>query len=177
MKRTNSYSFDGDYKVRVHMIFVVKKIVLTEIVLALVAFLFNFFVFSGGSLTVKTSSTFYMGSFFLIANLIAFIYLFLSWNYKYYILSRDGISSNSGIILRKTKSIDMSAIRSIGVNQGLFGKVFNYGTLILESPLLSEKFFMYDLPNPFRHAALIDKERLKAINREGAESIIIGNKS
>lgn len=173
MKRTNSYSFDKDYNVRVNVAVVIKKIVLAEIILAAIAFLLNLFVFSGGTLIVTTSNTFYMGIFFLVINLIIFLYLFISWYYKYYIISNDGISSNTGIIFRKTTSIDVPAIRSVSVKQGLLGKIFNYGTLILESPLLSEKFFMYDLPNPFRHATLIEKARLRAINRAGAENVII----
>lgn len=173
MKKVDSYNFGGNYRVRANLFVVMKKIVLTEICLALTAFFLNFFVFSGGVLVVDSNNTFYMGVFFLVINLIVFIYLLLSWNYKYYIISSDGITSNAGIIFRKTTSIDVSGIRSISVNQGFFGRIFNYGTLTLESPLLKEPFLMYDLPNPFRHATLIDEAKLKFINKAGVENIII----
>ncbi len=176
MKKSNNYSFDEDYNVKTSIVVVIRKVVLAEIVLASIAFLFNFFVFSGGNLVVKTSSTFYIGSFFLVINLTIFICLFLGWNYRYYVISQDGISSNTGVVFRKTKSIDIPSIRSISINQGFFGRIFNYGTIVLESPVLSEKFYMHYLPTPFRHATLIENARAKALKDGKVENIIIGTK-
>jgi uncharacterized membrane protein YdbT with pleckstrin-like domain len=173
MTKITSYNFGDNYRVKANLFVVMKKIVIVEIVLALIAFLLNFFVFSGGALVVSTNNTIYMAVIFLCINIVLFIYLLVVWNYTYYIISSDGISLNSGVILRKKISIDIPAIRSISVKQTFFGRIFNYGTLILESPLLKESFFMHDLPAPFRHAKLIERARLNSINKLGAENVII----
>lgn len=169
-----SFNFEGSYKVRTHIAIVIRKIIITEIVLAFVAFLMNSFVSPNIDSVINVNMVFYIGFFPLIINIIIFLYLLLSWNYEYYIISAEGISSNSGIILRKTKQIDVPAIRSVSVNQGFFGRIFDYGTLKLESPLLTRPFLLYDLPNPFRHSGLIEKASLEAVNKAGAENVIIG---
>lgn len=173
MKKVNNFSFDRDYNVKANIAIVIKKIILTQFSLAIIAFFTNFIAFSGGRLVVTTLNTFYIGSLILAVNLITFLYLFISWHHMYYIISSNGISSSKGIISKKTNSIDTPAIRSIKVQQSILGKIFNYGTIILESPLLSEKFLMRDLPNPHRHASLIEKARMKSINKIGAENVII----
>lgn len=174
MKKTTSFNFEGNYKVRTHIVIVIRKIIVTEIILAFLALLMNFFIFSSVDFTINANMVFYVGFFSLIFNLLIFLYLLLSWNNKYYIISAKGISSHSGVILRKTEQIDVPAIRSISVNQGFFGRIFSYGTLRLESPLLTKPFWLHDLPNPFRHSGLIEKASLAAANKAGADNIIIG---
>jgi len=174
MKKTTSFNFEGSYKVRAHIIIVIRKIIITEIILAFVAFLMNSFVSPNVDFVINANTVFYIEFFLLMINVIVFLYLLLSWNCEYYIISAEGISSNSGVILRKSKQIDVPAIRSVSVNQGFFGRIFGYGTLKLESPLLTEPFLLYDLPDPFRHSGLIEKASLKAVNKAGAENVIIG---
>ena len=175
MKKNTSFNFEGSYRVRTHIAIVIRKIIITEIVLAFAAFLIiNSFIFPNVDFAINTNMVFYIEFFSLITNLVIFLYLLLSWNYKYYVISAEGISSNSGIILRKTKQIDIPAVRSVSVNQGFFGRIFGYGTLKLESPLLTKPFLLYDLPSPFKHSGLIEKASLEAVNKAGAENVVIG---
>lgn len=173
MKKITGYSFDNNYKVRSHVAVLIMKIVVAEIVLASVSFLLNSFMFSSAESNLDPKINFFIRFLFLGVSLIIFIYLLLSWNYEYYIISPHSISSNSRIILRKTQNIDVPGIRSIIVNQGLFGRIFNYGTLTLESPLLKENFLIKNVPSPSRHAGLIEKARLEAIEKAAPENIII----
>jgi membrane protein YdbS with pleckstrin-like domain len=173
MKKSTSFNFEGSYKVRTHIVIVIRKIIIPEIILAFTAFLVNSFV---SDFAINSNMVFYIDFFLLIINIVIFLCLLLSWNYKYYIISAKSIASNAGVILRRSKQIDVPAIRSVSVNQGFFGRIFGYGTLKLESPLLPEPFLLYDLPNPFRHSDLIEKAILEAVNKAGAENVIIGTK-
>ncbi|MFA6305468.1 MAG: PH domain-containing protein [Candidatus Gracilibacteria bacterium] len=173
MKKVSSYNFDGNYKAREHMAILIARIVMAEVVLAFVGVFLNFPIFASDASKLDLGTNFYVRIIFLGLSLVVFIYLLLGWNYKYYIVSPHSISSNSGIIVRKAQSIDIPAVRSVIVNQSFFGRILGYGTLSLESPLLEEHFLMENLPNPFRHATLIEKARLEAIEKMGAENIII----
>ena len=99
-------------------------------------------------------------------------YFLLIWYFKYYIVSPIDLSSNSGLIFRRTESIDLAAIRSVKVEQGLFGRIFRYGTLRLESPLLEKIFVMEKIPEVFKHASIIEEARLEQITHEDNQIII-----
>lgn len=174
MENPTSFNFEGSYKVRTHIAIVIRKIVITEIILAFAVFLVTSFMSPNVDSAINVNMVFYVDFFLLIINIIIFLYLLLSWNCKYYIISAEGVSLNFGVILRRSKQIDVPAIRSISVNQGFFGRIFGYGTLKLESPLLTKPFLLYDLPDPFRHSGLIEKASLEAVNKAGAENVIIG---
>ncbi|MDP2642740.1 MAG: PH domain-containing protein [Candidatus Peregrinibacteria bacterium] len=173
MKKVNNYGFESNYKVRAHMAVLIGRIIMAEVVLAFVGVLLSLPMFTSDESTLDFETNFYVRVIFLGLSLIIFIYFLLSWNYEYYIVSPHGVSSNSGIIVRKAQSIDIPAVRSVLINQSFLGRILNYGTLTLESPLLKDFFLLKNLPNPFRHATLIEKARLEAIEKMGAENVII----
>ncbi|MBD3330464.1 PH domain-containing protein [Candidatus Peregrinibacteria bacterium] len=165
MKKVTSYSFEKNYKVRAAIITLIGKFVFLELLVALIALGLS-------ALTLSPENLFILRIILLSVNILIFIYFLLVWYFQYYIVSPHGISKSSGIIFRKTTSVDIPAIRSVQVYQGLFGKTFNYGSLKLDSPLIKNLFEMDNLPNPYRHANLIEKARLKQITDEKSETII-----
>jgi uncharacterized membrane protein YdbT with pleckstrin-like domain len=90
---------------------------------------------------------------FLYALLILFITL--DWITSYYILDGKSVITHSGIILSKEGSYDMAGIESVEISQGLFGKIFNFGTLTLFNPILKRDLKLKYVPDPYVKGRLI----------------------
>lgn len=173
MKKTTSYSFDHNYRVHASIVLPILKILLFEACISIFYYILNVFVSS--TIFIEPLLVAYIKVGLWIVNVIVVILLMLAWHYRYYIVSPESISAHGGIIIKHTMSCDIAAIRSVVVNQGLFGKLFGYGTVTLKSPLLDQNFILKSVPKPFKHANLIEKSRLDVIARATNENIIPTN--
>jgi uncharacterized membrane protein YdbT with pleckstrin-like domain len=81
----------------------------------------------------------------------------LSWVYNYYIIELKNIIIRKGIIFSKEERFNMEQLQSVSVRQGLFGKIFNYGTIELHNPEMDKKVFLRSIPDPYQEAAFIEK--------------------
>jgi uncharacterized membrane protein YdbT with pleckstrin-like domain len=73
---------------------------------------------------------------YLILMIIQFIisaYLIAKWYNKYHFVEDNFIVYRSGIFFPKEKHFRLSPMTSISLNQSFFGKVFKYGTIIIEN--------------------------------------------
>ncbi len=66
-----------------------------------------------------------------IFSLYLVIMVVLSWISRVYFLTDKQLISRDGIINIKEKIYDLKIIRSVTVDQGLFGKLFNYGDITI----------------------------------------------
>ncbi|MBD3360952.1 PH domain-containing protein [Candidatus Peregrinibacteria bacterium] len=171
MEKEGNFTFEKSYKVRMSIVPLIVKILILEIFLALLRFILKILTSPSGQVQLEFDFALYFLIFFIIINIIFLFYFFLSWYYRYFIISPEEVSLNSGIIFRRTDNIDMATIRSVKVAQGIFGRIFKFGTLKLEGPMIKGIKILRSLPNPFRHASLIEKARINAINKS-PETII-----
>lgn len=171
MKRPTSHSFDKNYTIRTAISILIVRLIGMQ-------FVFGVFYFMGAaiwqsdSLDQETGGFIIFTAVFLILNFAVLVWLLVFWFYRYYIIGPQGISSNMGFLARHTETIDLPAIRSIKVRQSLAGKILNYGTIDLESPLLEKHFILRNVSNPYSHAKLIEEQRLQEVTHENSENII-----
>lgn len=125
----------------------------------------GFFISSAGSTSLSTtpavqnlanfwpSITASVSVLFLYGILI--LYITLDWINNFYILDSKAVVTRRGIIFSKEGSYDMAGIESVEVSQGLFGKIFNFGTLILFNPILERDLKLNFIPDPYAEGKFI----------------------
>lgn len=99
------------------------------------------------------------------------IFILLKWHFRYYIISASNIAAHGGVFMQSIKTCDLKGVRSVSIKQSLLGNLFNFGTLILENPLLEENLKLINIGNPNYHAKIIEKQRLKII--EGSSHNVV----
>ena len=91
----------------------------------LICFLISFLLFSSGSDLAGVGTTFLI---------IAVVYALL--RYLTYITSEFGLTNKRvvikvGVIRRKTLELLLQKVETLGVTQGIIGRILNYGTIIV----------------------------------------------
>lgn len=94
---------------------------------------------------------------FILLQLIFTIFILLEWSYESYIIRSDRIDHRSGIFSRKTDSYSLRDIRSASITEGVMGKLFNYGSIILHSPTLDQNIVLYNVMSPAFVLKVIEK--------------------
>jgi|GEM_PF-4610394 len=91
----------------------------------------------------------------LVIYIVMVVYMLLSWSKHYYVINSQAVLMYDGIIFSKSKSYDMAGVESIEVDQGLIGKIFNFGTLKLFNPRLAKEITFHRIPDPNQEAGFI----------------------
>jgi uncharacterized membrane protein YdbT with pleckstrin-like domain len=159
-----SYS-QSIHKIHTSLFVPVVKIIMTGL-LAMFIYLLLAVAFSSSTALSAGSSAIFQsivllwtsGAVLLIVLLIYLamvIYMILSWNRHYYVINSQAVLMYDGIIFSKSKSYDMAGVESIEVDQGLIGKIFNFGTLKLYNPRLEKEITFHRIPDPNQEAGFI----------------------
>lgn len=102
-----------------------------------------------------------LGMYLVIYVLVAFIkstLLFVAislWVRDYYELSPGMIIYKTGLFKRHSSSFKLNNITALEVDQSFLGRMFNYGTVELQNPFMSNHFFLTNVPNPKKCLRLI----------------------
>ena len=96
--------------------------------------------------------------FFLIYTIIAI----LQWRNHHYVIQRNGITHRTGLFSYQEQNYSCSNIESISLNQGVWGKLFNFGTIELYDPALERHFFLHYVSQPQHNLELLKRMFLKA---------------
>lgn len=83
-------------------------------------------------------------------------FVILQWLNEYYEISAEVIKYRRGIIFRRVDDYPIADIKFIDVEQGLFGRLFNFGTITLLNIRRVEYAQMYLIHNPMRYAQVIE---------------------
>jgi len=75
-------------------------------------------------------------------------YIFLEWGFDLYIIHPNKINHVHGILFRKTDSYDTTNIETAHIEESIFGRIFNYGTITMHSPSLEENIILYNIAMP-----------------------------
>lgn len=76
---------------------------------------------------------FILGIFKLFAEIIFIVYIALSWTNNMYFLTEKHIIQRKGILHVEEDIFHFNNIRSISINQSIFGKIFRYGDIMLKT--------------------------------------------
>lgn len=104
---------------------------------------------------------------FGLVEVVVMFYAILRWHNHYYLVRPDKIFSSRGVFLRRQRFCAIKNIETISVNQGLLGKVFNFGTLHLFAPTLNHRIHMFGIGNPCKKERIIEKLLPNTLEFEG----------
>jgi membrane protein YdbS with pleckstrin-like domain len=114
--------------------------------------------------TFSLNTTITLNLFSTIANIgLIMIKIFLmiiiitQWLDNYYEIRPGKIIYKSGFLIRREKEFDCIQISKINLTQGVFGRLFNFGTINLFTPITNEWFALTNIPNPHRNLSLVQK--------------------
>lgn len=92
------------------------------------------------------------------------------------IITNKKIMGKRGLIHIVNLDSPLNKISGVGVKQGLFGQIFNYGTITVTTASTTFEYFYIDKPHEFRAALnnqieAYDDERIEAQARKLAEAV------
>lgn len=80
----------------------------------------------------------------------------LGWANNVYEIRDDSIIHRHGVFTLREDAYTLRNLGSATIQQDFWGKLFNYGTIILSSPILKHEFFLTDIHNPKNIAKTFD---------------------
>jgi uncharacterized membrane protein YdbT with pleckstrin-like domain len=89
--------------------------------------------------------------YFFILSLIQIIFtlkITLEWANNNYEIRDDSIIHRQGIFKIKEDIYTLRNLSSVTIEQSIWGKLFNYGTIILYSPIHKTNYYLINVQNP-----------------------------
>lgn len=115
----------------------------------------GFFISAIGANTLYSLNTFiYIG--LIIIKLVFMTVIIFQWLEDYYEIRPGKIIYKAGLLKREEKEFDCPQISKVTLSQGFFGRLFNFGTIIL-FVANNDLFLLSNIPSPHRNLKLIQK--------------------
>jgi uncharacterized membrane protein YdbT with pleckstrin-like domain len=92
-----------------------------------------------------------------IVNLILITLRVLSWINKYYIFTPEEIIIHTGILNTRKTEYKLEQLETVVIEQSLWGKIFNYGTLRIYNPILKGDVYITSVPEPEKYLEILRK--------------------
>lgn len=92
-------------------------------------------------------------------NIVVLLTVVLAWANASYALTERAVCVTTGVFHKKRTSFDISSIESAAVSQGIFGRIFDYGTVYLKSPLFHADVYLKNVPSPHYLVNLLENQR------------------
>lgn len=135
------------------------KLVFLDAIAAAVFILFRPILFSAALLGSFPYIDIYAERFFLLAvgiKMLLSIYIILLWLNEYYEITPSLIRHKRGIFFIKMEQLSLNDIQSISVEQGLLGKILNFGTLSLFDWKWKKNEYLFDIHNPMKYVKIVE---------------------
>lgn len=81
----------------------------------------------------------------------------LQWLNNYYEISAQSLVHKKGIIFRRVEKFKIEHIKYIDLNQGVLGKILNYGTISFYDQRREKFMDLYLIHNPTRYLEIFEK--------------------
>lgn len=94
-------------------------------------------------------------------NMILLVITFLQWIRMVYIIRPNEIIEQKGIWHIRENIYSTDKIEAVSVDQSIWGRIFNYGTIRIVNPVLNEDLFLEDISDPFTYADVIRQSKSK----------------
>lgn len=154
--------------IRQSIFFLVLKLIVLDVIVALVAVLY----FSSASSkfvpeVINRLVLSYNLPFFLILVFLKIaltIHIVMRWITEYYEIWPHALMYWSGIIWRNHEKHPFSQMRSVKIEQGFLGKIFGFGTIRLYNWYLKTSTSLYLIHNPVKYFNIIESLLPKSEN-------------
>ncbi len=77
------------------------------------------------------------------------------WLEEYYEISDHSIMHRKGFLFKKEEEISFKHIRAVKLEQGLLGRILNFGTIVLHDWDMRRDFILYQIHNPNRYKQVL----------------------
>lgn len=94
-------------------------------------------------------------------NMLAIVLIFLRWLNTVYIIRPDEIVVQKGILHIRENIYPTKRIEEVVVDQGLWGRIFNYGSVNIYSPTYKDELVLQDISQPHTYADVIRRSESK----------------
>lgn len=146
--------------IRESIFFLLLKLILLDVIAAIIAVLY----FSSVSNKfipeiINNAILSYNIAFFLILVFLKIalsIYVVMRWLTEYYEIWPHAIIYRKGIFWRDQEKHPFAQMRTVKIEQGIFGKIFGFGTITLYNWYLEENVSMYLIHNPAKYFQIIE---------------------
>lgn len=159
--------------VRQSIFFLVLKLLFLEIVAALSIIAFHIVLANYATQYSLNIAFFNIPIFILLVLLktIFMIYVIASWLEEYYEITPTEVLHRKGFLFRREERYTLDHVGSITLEQGLFGRIFNFGSLKLFDWALEENVYIYLIHSPLKYHHILetllpDVDRGKKVFRE-----------
>ena len=145
--------------VRTSMSLLLVKLLSLEVITGITVILFHVSVFLFPvQLFLRQGKSLIIPLFVLVVLLKSFLifYAIAQWLNEYYEITQTKIYHRKGIIFKTEESFPIERIAFVEVYQGLFGKLCNFGTIVLYDQRRNKYEDMYLIHNPIRYAEIIE---------------------
>ena len=85
----------------------------------------------------------------IITQTVLLAVVILRWANEYYVLGQDTIIHTQGVFTRHDEIYSLKTIEAASVQQTLLGKLLNFGTVKVYSPVLKKEYFLQEIPSPY----------------------------
>ena len=140
----------------IHIIIVELIMIFFHIILWKLIIAFGLHGASGFGLSAMTWETIIFHSI----NIVVVLTIVAMWTYVSYTLTPWTVSFTSGVFYKNRTSFNISHIESVSVKQGIFGRIFDYGTVQIKSPYYDTDISLKRIPSPQHLAQTIENQRL-----------------
>lgn len=94
-------------------------------------------------------------------NMLSLVVIFLSWLNTVYIIHPEEIILQKGILHIKENIYPTKRIEEVIVDQGIWGRIFNYGSVTIHSPTYKDELVLQDISQPHTYAEVIRSSESK----------------
>lgn len=145
--------------IRQSILILLLKLVLVDLVFAVLIVGFYFVLMQGGQITEFAAQNIFVFLAALgiagILKIFVSVYVVLQWLNEYYEITPDAILHKKGIIFRKTEMYKIDKIRMMDIEDTFLGELLNYATITLYDIRLNKYLVMYLIHNPQRYARIL----------------------
>lgn len=107
----------------------------------------------------------------VIVKTFVMIFVILQWLNEYYEITTKDVVRRKGLLFQKEERYLIQHIGSVTLEQGVFGRIFNFGTLKLFNWTKEKNIYLYLIHNPTKYMNILETllpeaDREKKILRE-----------
>lgn len=139
------------------------KLVLTDLILAIIVIGFYFVIVQGGDLTqfAARNTVVFLTVFGVIGiiKILISIYVVLLWLNEYYEITPEHIIHKKGVFFRTSETYSINKLRLMEVKDSFLGELFNFATITLYEIRLQKYLDLYLIHNPQRYAHVLKSLR------------------
>lgn len=94
--------------------------------------------------------------FLSVVQMILITMVSLGWANEYYVIKSDGVLHRRGVLTLKEETFSLTNIEALTVEQDIWGRLFNFGSIRFFSPVLKQEYSISNISNPINVKSVIE---------------------